>query len=147
MKAVTADALVTQLARQTRQGCEVRHAMMKGGIEAGDLGQVWASVADCGDSGQIVRLMQRSKRHELAQPRLQRLGYECGAITFRAAMDNAVPDCRQTVSGGVPVDRIQKQMQSHVVVSDFCRFIERRRPCCVNGVKTAMCKADAVDGP
>ena len=109
MKAVTADALVTELTRQARQRCEVRHAMMKSGIEAGDLGQGWPGASDCGDSGQIMRLMQRSKRRELAQARLQRLRYKCGAITFRAAMDDAVPNGRQTSARGVLVDCIQKQ--------------------------------------
>ena len=64
MKAVAADAVVMEAARQGEPVGELRMGAVEGGIEAGDLGQVRLASGDRADAGEVVRLMQRGERAE-----------------------------------------------------------------------------------
>ena len=92
MKSIAADALLMQRAGQRQPRGDLGLVVVKGGIEASDLGKVWRQRGNGADRGQIVRLMERRERAERVE-----LGEEGGIDTARRgethpAMHDAVPD-------------------------------------------------------
>src|SRR3546814_6258898 len=64
MKSIAADSLFMQRAGEREPRGDLGLVMVKGGIEAGDLGKVRRQGCNGADRGQIVRLVERRKRAE-----------------------------------------------------------------------------------
>ncbi len=75
----------------------VRHRVMEGGVEAGDLRQVRPRRGDGADRRQVVRLVQRRQRHQRVERGQQRVGDARGARVVRAAMHDAMADGEQAI--------------------------------------------------
>ena len=92
MKSIAADSLFMQRAGEREPRGDLGLVMVKGGIEAGDLGKVRRQGCNGADRGQIVRLVERRKRAERVE-----FGEKVGIDAARCgethpAMHDAVPD-------------------------------------------------------
>src|SRR5215813_569364 len=65
MKAIAADALGRELARQREFAGKRRLVAMEGRVEAGDLRHLRRDGSDSPDGGDVVRLVQRRERYQL----------------------------------------------------------------------------------
>jgi hypothetical protein len=92
VEAVSLHAGAPDVGRQRHQFGDRRLAAVKTGVEAGNLGDTRQTLGDGIDRREVVRLMQRRQRYQLAQlfHHLRRHDRRTG-IT-RAAMDDAMAD-------------------------------------------------------
>ena len=145
VKTVAAHPLVEERARQGRELGHSRQAVVKCGVETGDLQQARPGASDCGDSGQTVGLVQWRKWYQATQPVLDRCGHHQGVITVRPSVDDAMAHRNQWCSRHLPVNRVQNQAQRRVVVRNVCVLFDQRRAVNIDGAKVSICQADAVD--
>jgi hypothetical protein len=93
VKAVSADVLAGDIARQAGQLRELRQAGVKGRIEAGDLREFGPANSNRNDAGDIVRQMQRRERDQPVQVGFQLRCDQSRTGAIRTAMYDPVADC------------------------------------------------------
>jgi hypothetical protein len=91
MKAVAAHSFRVQVLRDGKMVCNRRMTAVEGGIEAGNLGELWKKRANGANRREIVWLVQGRKRHILIKPYEHLLGYQDWFVVLGAAMHDAVP--------------------------------------------------------
>ena len=92
MKAVAADAVLVEFARQRIGVVDPGMGAVKGGVEAGDLHGLREGGLRGADAGKVVRLVQRRQRIQPLQYReLPRVEHD-GFAEVDAAMDDPVAD-------------------------------------------------------
>jgi hypothetical protein len=99
MKAVAADALIMETARQREHRCDVRLRMVEGRVEAGDLWQRRMQPRHRFDRQDGMRLMQRRQRNERAQSRDDLCIDQCGSREAVSTMHHAVSGGAQMICG------------------------------------------------
>src|SRR4029078_11215712 len=72
--------------------CNFRMPAMEGGIEAGDLQDLRLPLQDGPDWRQIVRLMQRCKRHETREAGEHKFADDRRVAVVRAAVNDTMAD-------------------------------------------------------
>ena len=148
MEAVALHVVADHGARQGHELGDGRLAAMEAGVEAGHLRHVGQPLGHRVDGGQVVRLMERGERRQLAQlvEDLRRHDRRPGEV--RAAVDDAMPDAEhagaavalaqprgQRVERGAPVAHARVELGVDQALARVALDGEPRR------------RADAVDLP
>ncbi len=93
MEAVAAHALHVEAFGQRVMIGKRAMAAVERGVEAGDLRQSGATLENRADRREIVRLMERREWNIACEAFDHLGGHSNRFVVFRAAMDDAVPDC------------------------------------------------------
>ena len=140
-----ANALVKELARQTRQLSNARHRPVKGRIEAGNLGDIGPSPLQRLHSRHVTRKMQWREVGHLAQHRNHFGGNRLVIDVKRPTMHDAMACCRDRMSREMLFDRRHENSQCSVVIGEIASIInDTFTPYAVSTKATAR-KTDAIE--
>src|SRR5678816_4004523 len=92
MESITFDTCLAQLTRKRDHGRYRRVTPMKAGVKDRHLRNVRQSLEDCFDTRKIVRLVQRSQRHELPELFQNLLCHHHRRCKTRASVNHAMTD-------------------------------------------------------
>ena len=122
---------------------------MKTGVEAGHLRDARQTLGNRVDCREVVRLMQRGERNELAQLLEDLPSHDRRAGEARAAMDDAMTDAEHARAAVLPAQPVGNGVEGGTAVVHG-RFVQRLLSQLLTGV--VLCResrgdADALDLP
>jgi hypothetical protein len=119
MKAVTLHASATDLLRQWHHFRHGRLAVVKAGVEAGDLWHAGLALRHGLDRREVVGLMQRRERHQLAQLSEQR-GRDDRRVGALAPVHDPVTHAKKTGVGVSRAQPLEHLLERAARVADRC---------------------------
>src|SRR5450631_521903 len=147
MKAIAADALIMQPARQREHRCDSRLRVVEGRVEAGDLRQGRVQPRHRLDRRYGMRLMQWRQGYELAQARDDLFVDQSGSGETASAMDHAVSCGAQMMCGEPLFEPLQQGGKRRLMRSRIAEMCVDQDALLCRGRMETRGMTDAVDRP